>query len=339
MDRRQVDDVEAHRGDRGQPRLRFAERAAARRVASCTERGNISYQAPNRARTGRRRTVSTRSYVVDALRSAARPSARASAGSLAAHTRATCGCVAAQQVGDPEESEILVCTRAGPASRIVRRGRRRRAAAANRPPLRAARSRRPDPASAFATRRLQPRAEAVDPRFDRVLVLAKLGHGERRVPAIVVARRASSSTEPRCHVRTRPMADAPRDAAGPPRRVAVPPWRDPVTCRYFTTPASMSWPSAKMSAVTVTCSPTLRLIGKRPPSISGQTRSTMTRAAIRRSGSVASRCVAESLLSRASGASRRGSTPSGGSPAASIARQPQRPRGRTRGDRAGASRA
>jgi hypothetical protein len=32
-----------------------------------------------------------------------------------------------------------------------------------------------------------------------------------------------------------------------------------------------------MSALTVTSSPTVRLMGKRPPSISGHTRSTMTR--------------------------------------------------------------
>ena len=39
----------------------------------------------------------------------------------------------------------------------------------------------------------------------------------------------------------------------------------------------MSWPSAKMSAATTTSSPTVRLIGNRPPSISGRTPSMITR--------------------------------------------------------------
>ena len=34
----------------------------------------------------------------------------------------------------------------------------------------------------------------------------------------------------------------------------------------------ISWPSLKMSAETATCSPTTRLTGERPPSISGETR-------------------------------------------------------------------
>ena len=49
------------------------------------------------------------------------------------------------------------------------------------------------------------------------------------------------------------------------------------TLRYFSTPASRSWPSANMSTVTDTASPTVRLIGKRPASISGRRRSMTTR--------------------------------------------------------------
>ena len=56
VDRRQVDHVEAHRGDRGQPLRRGAEacRTAARRPASGaapSERGKNSYQEPNSARS------------------------------------------------------------------------------------------------------------------------------------------------------------------------------------------------------------------------------------------------------------------------------------------------
>src|ERR1700734_2944782 len=42
----------------------------------------------------------------------------------------------------------------------------------------------------------------------------------------------------------------------------------------------MEWPSAKMSASTVTRSPTIRLIGKRPPSTSGFTPSMIPRRSV-----------------------------------------------------------
>src|SRR4030095_15532915 len=41
--------------------------------------------------------------------------------------------------------------------------------------------------------------------------------------------------------------------------------------RHFRTAATMSWPSLKMSASTTRSSPTMRLIGERPQSISGCT--------------------------------------------------------------------
>src|SRR2546423_342620 len=46
---------------------------------------------------------------------------------------------------------------------------------------------------------------------------------------------------------------------------------------YFKTAARLSWPSAKTSASTVTVSPSARLAGKRPASISGMTASMTTR--------------------------------------------------------------
>src|SRR5439155_202933 len=57
---------------------------------------------------------------------------------------------------------------------------------------------------------------------------------------------------------------------------------------YFTTAARASWPSAKMSASTRTVSPTARLAGKRPASISGMTASMTTRR--RPSTSMVGRC-------------------------------------------------
>ena len=72
VDRRQVEDVEAHRRDVGQPRRRLAERGAARRDPVPAERGNISYHAPKRARSRSTITRSTRSNRVARLRSGMR---------------------------------------------------------------------------------------------------------------------------------------------------------------------------------------------------------------------------------------------------------------------------
>src|SRR3954469_13435434 len=48
------------------------------------------------------------------------------------------------------------------------------------------------------------------------------------------------------------------------------------TTRHFKTAATTSWPSLKMSASTTRSSPTMRLIGERPQSISGCTLSITT---------------------------------------------------------------
>ena len=90
MDRRQVQHVEAHGRDLGQPGLGFAKRAAAS-GSDVHERGNISYHALNRARTGSTVTRSVRSYVVDALRSGRASISASNRGSRAAATRASCG--------------------------------------------------------------------------------------------------------------------------------------------------------------------------------------------------------------------------------------------------------
>ena len=74
------------------------------------------------------------------------------------------------------------------------------------------------------------------------------------------------------------------------------------TVRYPRDAASASWPSAWMAAATTTRSPGVRLIGKRPPSISGLTCSTMTRCA-RRSGNSAARCREARAPAGADGAS------------------------------------
>ena len=52
-------------------------------------------------------------------------------------------------------------------------------------------------------------------------------------------------------------------------------WED--SWRHLSTLVTASWPSAKTSASTVTRSPTERLAGKRPASISGVTASITTR--------------------------------------------------------------
>ncbi len=62
-----------------------------RRGSLVHERGNISYHAPNLARTESTTTVSARSYVVDALRAGRASMSARSDGSRAARTRATCG--------------------------------------------------------------------------------------------------------------------------------------------------------------------------------------------------------------------------------------------------------
>ena len=51
MDRRQVEHVEAHRGDVGQQRRGVVEGARSASDRCREERGNISYQAPKRARS------------------------------------------------------------------------------------------------------------------------------------------------------------------------------------------------------------------------------------------------------------------------------------------------
>ena len=176
------------------------------------ERGNISYQAPNRARTDRRRT---RACVVRgrARRSDAQPSARAA--SDRARSARACGDRA--RVGARG-------SRAAPAQPLVVGGGPvlAHASAESAPRLRAARSRRP------GRRRLRDQSFSHDPkrsiqRFDGVLVVAKLGDGERRASSDR-CRAASCGTS--CHVASR-REPAPQQR---PRR-------------------RRSWPSANTSAV------------------------------------------------------------------------------------------
>ena len=115
MDGRQVDDVESHRGDVGQPRLRFAERAAARRIACRT--------SAETSRT-RRRTARARGSTMHAQRAfvgrrrcdpAARPSVAASdvLRRDARDLRRVTASTSAIRAGDPP---AMLLARARPAS-------------------------------------------------------------------------------------------------------------------------------------------------------------------------------------------------------------------------------
>src|SRR3954466_14769267 len=94
--------------------------------------------------------------------------------------------------------------------------------------------------------RLQPRSEAIDPRFDRVLVAPDVFDDERAGPGVVVERHQR-------RIRPRPLASGAGGFSVPARWVAAAS-PDPGlrTSRCLRTPASRSWPSAKISAVTTT---------------------------------------------------------------------------------------
>ena len=182
VDRRQVQHVEAHRRRRraAAPRLRRTSRCRAGSVPA--ERGNISYQAPKRARS--RSTMHVEHAVVP--RGAApigvrAPSARAG---RRVERRGDARRRAGARVA---RSRPRFAQPAPPAPAARERPSRERARR-----LRAARSRRPGPPPTFLAELLPPGGEAVDPAFNRVLVAPDGLDDEAGLPAIVAERRPSA---------------------------------------------------------------------------------------------------------------------------------------------------
>ena len=186
------------------PRPRRTSRCASDPVPA--ERGNISYHAPNRARSRSTSTLRTRSYRVARLRSACRAMSRGSSVDSAAATRSR------------PSSHRVAERRRNPAS--DRRAASRRRSSRNQ--RRAFEQFARDVLSgADLLRQLVPPArEAIDPGFDRVLVAAELVDGERRLPAIV-AERASSASRATSGSPALPVAQRPRRAASWPSAIDV----------------------------------------------------------------------------------------------------------------------
>ena len=159
--------------------LTYGRRAAASsnvalRLGSVpAERGNISYHAPNRARSRSTVTPRTRSYRVARLRSGAAAIASARSVDSAAATRSPIGAP-----GSPSNSTILAsataCSVGLPSTRLRSLEQLARHIL-SRPDLRG------EP--------MPPAREPIDPAFDRVLVCAERIDDELRLPAIVAERR------------------------------------------------------------------------------------------------------------------------------------------------------
>ncbi len=253
------------RGRRCAAARRAASRnvAAAGRIRAGRARKHLVPRAEARAlavdpdaarRRDRRRAIDPHSANIRA----ASPSSSAAVQALVDRRRV------AQRVGPFEQPVRIGCRR-----RAVRRGSPPRGRAAT---LRAARARRPGPAAAFALEVAAPGQEAIDPGDDlRTRASRSASTSNARRPLVGARRdRASSAfrASRRRPTRTRGLAESRLRGLGA-RSAIADPWRSRSTA------TTTSWPSAKMSAVTSTRSPTVRLMGKRPPSISGCTCSTI----------------------------------------------------------------
>ena len=135
-----------------------------------------------------------------------------------------------------------------------------------------------------------PALEQIAPGLDRVEVAGVAGDRELAAPAVVVEER-----------RAAPRASS-RSSCG----------------RYLIAAAILSWPSQNTSASTATTSPTTRLIGWRPPSSSGSTRSITTRLAASSMQALLARL--RRRRARAAPAPGGGPAPCRGTPAAAEAR-------------------
>ena len=261
VNRRQVEHVEAHRRDVGQPRLGLAEGAAAR-GSGVHERGNISYHALNRARTGSTVTRSARSYDRGRRcdRGAVASSARSS-GSRAAATRAP----AAPDCAGRRRARSRVRRSPAGAGRVVSsRDTAGSAAAAWISSAPSSSSLATScPASALAMSPLSHVPNRSIHAFDRVLVAAELGDGERRAPGSLPSGVERNLRATSAGLRSADLGGA-ESAHG-----------------YFSTPASRSWPSANSVGRDDDDFARRALDRKRPASISGCTRSTTTRGDLR----------------------------------------------------------
>src|SRR5688572_26816484 len=205
-------------------RASASRKVALRDGSGVHDRGNISYHAPHRARTGSTVTRSTRSKVVDRVRSARASISARSSGSRAAAIRSLCG----RSLRRRSVSSAPSCSSLETSW----------------------------PAAAFASRSLsQVPKRSTQPSTVYSYSPSSLTRNE--------APQLSLSSG----VRGISVHAAGSAATGRPAGTRL----------YFRTPASRSCPSANMSTVTDTSSPTVRLIGKRPPSICGRRRSTTTR--------------------------------------------------------------
>ena len=227
---------------------RRASRNVPLRVGSGpAERGNISYHAPNRARSRSTQTRERRTSVARGPVGVHRHHRGELVGRAPRRRVARAGVDVAERVGVREQP-----------------GARPRA----RPDLFGARGRLANEQRAFeqlqrdilAVRGLQPqiappRQEAIDPGDDRDT------RASRSPPT---SKHAVHSSVPGAARVIGVSRHPTRCRAGPVSASAAP---RPQTCRSRSTATITSWPSAKMSAVTVTDSPTVRLIGNRPPSI------------------------------------------------------------------------
>ena len=251
MNRWQIDDVEPHLRNRGEPQRGLRERRAATGLG-LDERGNISYHAPKRARSGSTRTSSggsrattascgVRRRIVSANRSPAAVVTRSAIGSDGSPMRRAC--FSSQSIsadaadGVDSSAWAAVVFRAG-RFRLFPAGDRRRAAVA--PTI-----------SAPSTSSLDTSSAA----------------------AVFLARSRCHVPKWSIHAWTRNWDVPTRDTTKLPRhRSFGSGWSAdgvqapgvPVsgsTSRTSSAAAMTSWPSAKMSAVTCTVSPGTRLTG------------------------------------------------------------------------------
>ena len=244
---------------RGSAARGLAERARCAIGSGPAERGNISYHAPKRARsrsTQTRRAARRRSRAIDRHTRASRAASSSSSAAVDAF---------------------------GDRRRVAERVGLRRAASAHRLPAPICSARPPPreraatpsssssetswPAAALILTIAPPGQEAIDPGDDLILVPADA----RRRRSDAVQSSVPGATRV-IGVSRQPASTCDRRARGVRRDAALrsPRFRDLRSWRSRSTAATTSWPSAKMSAVTSTRSPSVRLIGKRPPSISGR---------------------------------------------------------------------
>ena len=226
VDRRQVDDVEAHLGDRRQALGRAGETALA-----------AGEQLVPGAVAGPRAVDPQRAW----------PTVVTSASGTPATSSATWS-------SSPAFSRT--CSVQDVRRRAVTASSTRRAARAPRPAASCSRRRAPSssssstssPAAALISIVVAPGGEAVAPGLDHELVAADVGRAHLALPPVV--------------------HDRPQRGARP---LALP------SRRQRTRAARRSWPSWKMSAETVTRSPTTALAGKSPVGVVGRTASMVMR--------------------------------------------------------------